>query len=109
MIPLQWAILDRYLCIADVVFISTSIFRSCYGENLYFCKIKLFAIKTRGPADLLLDMGQMRMKPWTPNNELLEKNEILYHLIFIVQFLPPPQALSQFQGHPCVYKPSEAT
>ena len=47
--------------------------------------------------DLLLDMGQMRMKPWKPNNELLGKNKFFYHLIFSVQFLPPSQALAQFQ------------
>ena len=40
--------------------------------------------RTRGLADLLLDMGQMRMKPWKPNNELLEKNKVLYNLIVSV-------------------------
>ena len=37
------------------------------------------------------------------NNELLEKNKFLYHPIFSVQFLPPPQALAQFQGFICAY------
>ena len=37
--------------------------------------------------DLLRDMGHIRMKPWIPNNEILGKNEILYHLIFSVQSL----------------------
>ena len=43
-------------------------------------------------------MGQMRMKPWKLNNELLKKNKIFYHIIFGIQLLPPPQALAQFQG-----------
>ena len=48
--------------------------------------------------DLLLDMGQMRMKSWKPNIELLEDNQILYNLIFSVQFMPPQQVLAQLEG-----------
>ena len=63
------------------------------------CKI----YETRGPVDLLLGMGQMRMKLWKLINELLDKNKILYHLIFSVQFLPPSQVLAQFLGFIRVY------
>ena len=55
--------------------------------------------------DLLLDIGQMRMKSWKPNNELLEKNDICTILsVFSDQFLPPPQAFAQFHGfdHACM-------
>ena len=53
---------------------------------------------TRGPADLLLDMGQMRMKSSKSNIALLQESKILYDLIFSVQVLPPQQVLAQFEG-----------
>ena len=39
--------------------------------NIYNDHENLKYTRTRGPADLSLDIGQIRMKPWKPNNDLL--------------------------------------
>ena len=67
-----------------------------FTSNVYmFLRIEN---KTRGPADLLLDMGQMRTESSKPNIALLQESKILYDLIFSVQVLPPQQVLAQFEG-----------
>ena len=52
---------------------------SSKGNMTAFCytpEIHEFLVKTRKPADLFLDVGQMRIKPWKPNDETLGKNKI---------------------------------
>ena len=54
-------------------------FNNCFIHTRFSSLSDLhYSALTRGPADLLLDMGQMRIKPWKSNDEISE----------IIKFLP---------------------